>query len=414
MKALLAIALLCAAAPSLAADILIKGARVHTLGPAGTLESGSVLIRDGRIAAVGANVAAPAGAQVIDGTGLVVTPGIFAAHTQLGLRDVDGVDDSNDDSSKDDRFSASLDVVDGLNPRAGPVAESRVEGVTRAVTAPIAGDHGALPAGFGAVVNLGSAERFVTKPRAAAYLQAGERGAQLIGGSRPAAFAWLREAFEEVRNPRLWTGRPNREPLLSPLEAEALKPVLAGQVPLVALADRESDLRALLKLASEYRLKLIIQGGAEAHLVAKELAARKVPVLLDPSLTLPAKFESLRTVEDNAARLQKAGVTIAFIADGFPSQDARNLRQLAGIAVARGLPFEAALAAITRNPATIFGVDQDLGSLAVGKAADVVVWDGDPLELRTFPRHVFIDGRPVPKDTHQTRLRDRYLKRLQR
>ncbi len=414
MRILSMVLVLVAAAPVSATDILIRNARVHTLGPAGTLESGSVLIRDGRIAAVGANVAAPAGAQVIDGTGLVVTPGIFAAHTQLGLHDVDGVDDSNDDASKDERFSASLDVVDGLNPRAAIIAESRIEGVTRAVAAPGIGDHAALLGGFGAIVNLGSADRFVTKARAAAYLQAGERSAQLIGGSRPAAFAWLREAFEEVRNPKLWQGRPSREPLLSPLEAEALKPVLAGQVPLVALADRVADLRALMKLAADYKLRLIVQGGAEAHLVARELAQRKIPVLLDPSLTLPAKFESLATVEDNAARLQRAGVLTAFISDNFPSQDARNLRQLAGMAVARGLAWDAALASITLNPAKIFGVDQDLGSLAVGKAADVVLWSGDPLELRTFAKQVFIDGRPVPPQTHQTLLRDRYLKRLQR
>jgi len=414
MRILSLLLALVAAAPVAAADVLIRNARVHTLGPAGTLESGSVLIRDGRIAAVGANVAAPAGAQVIDGTGLVVTPGIFAAHTQLGLRDVDGVDDSADDASKDERFSAALDVVDGLNPRAGIIAESRIEGVTRAVAAPGIGDHAALLGGFGAVVNLGSADRFVTKARAAAYLQAGERSAQLIGGSRPAAFAWLREAFEEVRNPKLWQGRPGREPLLSPLEAEALKPVLAGQVPLVALADRVTDLRALMKLAAEYKLRLIIQGGAEAHLVAKDLAQRRIPVLLDPSLTLPARFESLATVEDNAARLQRAGVVTAFMSDAFASQDARNLRQLAGIAVARGLAWDAALASITLNPAKIFGVDQELGSLAVGKAADVVLWSGDPLELRTFAKQVFIDGRPVPPQTHQTLLRDRYLKRLQR
>ena len=402
-----------AAMPATAADVLIRNARVVTLGPAGTLASGSVLIRDGRIAAVGANVTAPAGAQVIDAGGMVVTPGIFAAHTQLGLRDVDAVDDSADDASKDKRFSASLDVVDGLNPRAAIVTEVRIEGVTRAVAAPQA-DHDALLAGFGAVVNLGSAERFVTRARAAAYLQAGEGGAALIGGSRPAAFAWLREVFEEVRNPKRWQGRPNREPLLSPLEADALKPVLAGQVPLVALAERVADLRALMKLAADYKLRLIIQGGAEAHLVARELAARNIPVLLDPSLTLPSRFETLAMVEDNAARLQKAGVTTAFIADGFPSQDARNLRQLAGIAVQRGMSWDAALASITLNPAKVFGVDQELGSLAPGKTADLVVWDGDPLELHTFPKHVFIDGRAVAQDSHQTRLRDRYLKRLQR
>ncbi|MGH8442105.1 MAG: amidohydrolase family protein, partial [Nevskiaceae bacterium] len=412
MRTLLCAALLFAGAPALAADVLIKNAKIHTAGPAGTIASGSVLVRDGRIAAVGGAVAAPKGAQVIDGTGLVVTPGVFAAYTQLGLREIDGIDETADDASKDKRFSASLDVVDGLNPRAAIIAIDRAEGVTRAVAAPQT-DHDALLAGLGAVVNLGSIDRFVMRPRAAMYLTAGEGGAQLIGGSRPASYAWLREAFEEVRNPKLWQGRPSREPLLSPLEAEALKPVLAGQVPLVAQADRASDLRTLMKLASDYRLRLVIQGGAEAHLVARELAQRGIPVVLDPSLTLPQRFESLATVEDNAARLQRAGVVTAFMSDDMASQDARNLRQLAGIAVQRGMPWDAALASITINPAKIFGVDREVGSIVVGKAADLVVWDGDPFELRTWPRHVFIDGRAVPAETRQTKLRDRYLKRLQ-
>lgn len=411
MRAFLAVALMLAVAPTFAADILIKNAKIHTAGPAGTLATGSVLVRDGRIAAVGASVAA-GGAQVIDGTGLVVTPGIFAAYTQLGLREIDGVDETADDASKDRRFSASLDVADALNPRAAIIAIERAEGVTRAVAAPQT-DHDALLAGLGAVVNLGSIDRFLMRPRAAMYLTAGEGGAQLIGGSRPAAYAWLREAFEETRNPKLWSGRPAREPLLSPLEADALKPVLAGQVPLVVTADRASDLRTLMKLASDYRLRLVIQGGAEAHLVARELAQRNIPVVLDPTQALPQRFESLSTVEDNAARLNRAGVVTAFMSDDFASQDARNLRQLAGIAVARGMAWDAALASITINPARIFGVDREVGSIAVGKAADLVVWDGDPFELRTWPKHVFIDGRAVPPETRQTKLRDKYLKRLQ-
>ncbi|MGH8028934.1 MAG: hypothetical protein ACREO3_03265, partial [Arenimonas sp.] len=169
MRAFLALLLLCAATPSLAADILIKGARVHTLGPAGTLQSGDVLIRDGRIAAVGATVPAPRGAEVIDAASMVVTPGLFAAHTQLGLREIDAVDETADEASKDKRFSASLDVVDGLNPRVATITVSRVEGVTRAVAAPMAGENAALLAGFGAVINLGSIDRFVTRSRAAMY-----------------------------------------------------------------------------------------------------------------------------------------------------------------------------------------------------------------------------------------------------
>jgi imidazolonepropionase-like amidohydrolase len=405
--------LLVLAAPALAEELFIKGAKIHTMGPAGTLASGNLLVRDGLIVAVGANVAAPAGAKVIDAAGLVVTPGLVAAHTQLGLREVDGVEESADDAADDKRFSANLDVVDGLNPRAASIAVARIEGVTHAVAAPAVGKRDGLLAGYGAVVNLGSTERFVTRARAAMYLQAGERGAQLIGGSRPAALAWLREVFEETRNPKLWQGRPNREPLLSPLEAKALEPVLAGQVPLVAAADRASDLRALLKLATDYRFRLVVLGGAEAHLVARELARQDVAVILDPTGNLPARFEALAATDANAAKLQAAGVTIAFMSDAFASQDARNLRHLAGNAVARGLPWDAALAAITVNPARIFGIERERGSLAAGKAADLVIWDGDPLELRTYPRAVYIDGKLVPPVSRQTLLRDRYLRRGQ-
>jgi imidazolonepropionase-like amidohydrolase len=411
MKISTAVLLLGLAAPAGAEDLLIKGARVHTMGPAGTLAVGDVHVRDGLIIAVGASVAAPAGAKVVDASGLVVTPGLIAAHTQLGLREIDAVDEAADDAADDARFGANLDVVDGLNPRSSVIAVTRIEGVTHAVAAPAIGERDGLLAGYGAVVNLGSPERFVTRPRAAMYLQAGEEGAQLLGGSRPAALAWLREVFEETRNPKLWMGRPNRMPLLSPLEADALKPVLAGQVPLVAAADRASDLRALLRLAAEYKLKLIVRGGAEAHLVARELARANVPVILDPTANLPARFEALAATDANAARLHAAGVTIAFMSDDL--HNTRNLRQLAGNAVARGLPYEAALAAITVNPARIFGIERERGSLAAGKAADLVIWDGDPLELRSYPKAVYADGRLVPPVSRQTLLRDRYLRRAQ-
>ncbi|MGH8482360.1 MAG: amidohydrolase family protein [Nevskiaceae bacterium] len=411
MRTLAALMLVVVAAPAVAADLLIRGGRVHTLGPAGTLETGSVLIRDGRIAAVGAALEAPAGAQVIDASGKIVTPGIVAAYTQIGLREIDGVPQSVDDATVDDRFGATLDVTDALNPRSVAIAVNRIEGVTRAIAAPVAGKRDALLSGFGALVNLGSSSRFVTRERVALFATGGEEAAALMGGSRPAALAWLREVFEEVRNPKAWTGRPNREPLLSPLEAEALKPVLEGRVPLVVSAHRASDLRVLLKLAADYRLRLVVHGGGEAHLVAPELAARKVPVILDPTWNLPARFEALAAADDAAARLQRAGVLIAFMQDGDTFQNARNLRQLAGNAVARGLPWDAALAAITLNPARIFGAGAELGSLEAGKLADVVIWDGDPLELQSYPVQVLIDGSAVPAESRQTQLRDRYLRR---
>lgn len=391
--------------------VLIQNATVHTVSAAGTLRNASVLIRDGRIEAVGAGaIGAPAGASVIDAAGAAITPGLFDAYTQLGLKEIDGVAETGDEATSDARFSASLDVADALNPRSSLVAINRLEGVTRALSAPQPGDRPVLISGLGAIINLGSIRDFVLKPRVAMFVQAGEPAAQLVGGSRPAAFALLRESFEEARNPKLWLGRPNREPLLSPLDVAALKPVLEGRVPLVASAHRAADIQSLLRLASEFNFRLIIEGGAEAHLLVAELAARKVAVIMDPTYNLPSRFESLAARADSAAILERAGVLIAF--SNRDAHNSRNIRQLAGNAVAHGLPWEAALAAITHNPAKIYGVDGVLGSIEPGKSADLVIWDGDPLEVTSFPRQVFIDGQPVTMESRQTLLRDRYLRRL--
>lgn len=392
-----------------AGALFIKDATVHTVSAAGTLTKAGVLIRNGRIEAVGAGLAAPAGAKIIDAAGAAVTPGLFDAYTQLGLKEIDGVEETGDDSPKDARFGAALDVRDALNPRSTLIAINRIEGLTRAMSAPDPGAQPGLISGFGAIINLGGIQNFVSQPRAAMFAQGGEQAAQMIGSSRSAAFALLRETFKEVRNPKLWAGRPNREPLLSPLEAAALEPVLEGRVPLVVSVHRASDIQSLLNLAGEFGFRLIIQGGAEAHLLAAELAAGKVPVILDPLNNLPSRFESLAARSDNAALLQQAGVLIA-ISSG-DTHNSRNIRQLAGNAVTHGLPWEAALAAITHNPARIYGVSEKLGSIEPGKTADLVIWDGDPLEVTSFPRQVFIDGRAVKMESRQTLLRDRYLKR---
>lgn len=416
MKArLLALLLCCAAAPAAAETVLLRGGKVHTVAAAGTLAQADVLLQDGRIAAIGARLAPPANAEVVDATGLVVTPGLFDAYTQLGLVEIHGVDETADYSSKDKRFGASLDVVDGLNPASVLIQVSRSEGLTRAVAAPLSGEHDGLFAGWGAVLNLGgyggSVRALVQRPQAAMFVAAGEAAAQRVGGSRLAAFALLRESLEEARQPQRWMGRPNREPLLSPLEAAALKRVLDGRAPLVVSVQGAADIQALLALADEYRFRPVIQGGAEAHRLAADLAARGVPVVLDPLANLPDRFERVAARADSAAILHRAGVLIA-LSEG-DSHNARNVRQLAGNAVAHGLPWDAALAAITRNPARIYGVDGAVGSIEVGKAADLVLWDGDPLEVTSFARRVFIDGRTVPLQNRQTLLRDRYLKRMQ-
>ncbi len=398
---------------TLADSIAITNAEVHTLGRAGVITHGTLLIRDHRIEAVGENLSPPPGARVIDAGGKPVTPGLFDAYTSLGIKEIDGVSESDDSASRKPHLGAALDAADAFNPRSTLIPVNRIEGLTRAVTAPENGND-SLFAGQGAVISLGSLSNWLVKPKAAMYAELGEGGAKLAGGSRSATWATLRGYLEEVRRagtPRLNPDRPSE---LSQLDVEALKPVLAGEEPLVVYVNRASDILGALKFAEDNNLRLVVRGGAEAWLVAPQLAERKVPVILDPRLDLPQHFESLAARADAAALLQKAGVLLAItLDDGFGSHNARNLRQLAGNAVVHGLDREAALAAITLNPARVYGVDGTLGSLEAGKIADVVIWDGDPLETTSFPRTVLIEGVEVPMRSRQTELRDRYMQKLQ-
>ena len=394
-----------------AASLALTHARIHTLA-AGTLDDATLVVRNGVIEAIGTGLTPPEDARVIDSKGAVITPGLFDAYSHLGLDEIEQVEETINSHSDNPRYSAALDVVDGLNPRSVLVPVNRIEGITQVMAAPTTGGEGPLFAGRGAVISLGTPEAFVTKGQAAMFVTAGEAGAARVKGGRPALLLALREAFEEVRH--LGTSSPvQRAAQLGQLDAEALKPVLAGEQPLVADVHRAADILTLLQLAEDYGIRLIIHGGAEAHLVAAQLAARQVPVILDPTLNLPAAFESLASSADAAAILAKAGVRIAVSSQGSGggSANSRNIRQLAGNAVAHGLPWDAALAAVTLNPAAIYGVDFTLGSLAVGKQANFVVWDGDPLEVTSSAVQVYAAGRAIVMKSRQTELRDRYVQR---
>jgi imidazolonepropionase-like amidohydrolase len=239
----------------------------------------------------------------------------------------------------------------------------------------------------------------------------GEEGAELAGGSRAAAFLLLREALQDARDyaahREAFARGERREYALSRLDLEALVPVVEGELPLLVAADRASDLLAAVRLADEEGLRLVLAGAAEAWMVADALAAAGVPVLLAPLGNLPSSFEALGATLANAARLHAAGVPVAFMSGD--SHNARNLRQDAGNAVAWGLPWDAALAGMTTVPARIWGLEGTYGRLEPGYEADVVVWDGDPLEVTTYPERVFIRGEEMSPVTRQTRLRDRYL-----
>jgi imidazolonepropionase-like amidohydrolase len=186
--------------------------------------------------------------------------------------------------------------------------------------------------------------------------------------------------------------------------------VLSGAAPLIVGINRAADIRTLIKLKQNRNLNVIILGGSEAWKVARELSIAGIPVILDPTANLPSQFEDLGATLQNAARLNAAGVTIAF--DGTASASGSHslflTPQLAGNAVANGLPYGVAMAALTINPAKIYGVSATHGTLEVGKVADVVIWDGDPLELSSRPTNVFIGGRSMPLGNRQEALRDRY------
>ena len=215
----------------------------------------------------------------------------------------------------------------------------------------------------------------------------------------------LQDALDFSRNRAAWNSAQRRAYARGRLDLEALVPVVRGELPLAVQANRASDLLAAMRLAQEFRPKLILMGAAEGWRVAGELAAQKVPVVIKPLTNIPS-FDALDATLENAARLSKAGVTL--VLSSFDTHNARNLRQEAGNAIAYGLDREAALRAVTLTPAEVWGIAARHGSLEPGKDADVVVWSGDPFELTTGREHVFIQGREMSRDTRQRQLLERY------
>jgi imidazolonepropionase-like amidohydrolase len=406
------LAALCAslAAPAIAATTAIVGATIFSADQAGVIRDGTLIMRDGKIAAIGNNLPVPAGATIIKADGKIVTPGFFAPLSGIGVTEVDGVASTNDRPSVHKRYSAAIDMADAYNPRSMRVAMTRIDGVTSVMVSPLSRRSGGILTGLGAVASLGTKPDWRIKTQAAMFGSFGEQGAG-IAGSRASAVLTLREMFEEVRNAGKPRNGPDMDSLLSTLDIAALRPVLAGKVPLVLAANRASDIEAAIALSQQYKFKLVIDGGAEAWLVARQLAQHKVGVILDPELVLPVDFESLGARADNAKILIDAGVLVAFTSGQTSGTNTRNMRFLAGNAIGSGgVDPQAALAAVTINPARIYGVDKQVGSLAVGKLADVVVWDGDPFELDSFPNAVYIGGEKMPQQSRPTELRDKYLK----
>lgn len=395
---------------SFAETYAITNATVHTLGEAGTLRNAMVVIEDGKVTAVGTNVSVPARAEFLDATGKIVTPGIFDPVSSLGIIEIGGVEQSVDDTLGNS-YGPAFSIADAVNPRSTLIPINRIEGVTRAFVVPDAGEGGNVLAGQAAVIHLGGVTDFLVERDAGMIAFLGESGSGIAGGSRAGALLKLREALQDAQdfkdNRDNYDAGQRRSYSLSRLDLEALQAVIDGDMPLLAHVQQVSDIEALLRLKDEFDLSVVIVGGAEAWIIADQIATAGVPVILNPLANLPGRFESINSTLENAARLEKAGVQIAFAIG--TSHNARNLTQSAGVAVAYGLPWEAGLRAITVNPAMIYGQSESCCTIEVGKEADVVIWDGDPLEVTTFASQVFIRGEKISMQSRQTLLRDRYM-----
>lgn len=390
------------AAPAPASSQLVVSADELHIGDGTVLKDATVVIRAGRIVQVG-------GPELRGGDSLhapVITPGLIAADTQLGLVEIDLESSTRDDARATDHpIRAAYDASGAFHAESSLIQVQAIAGVTTAAVAP----GGGLLSGQVAWVDLVHGDHRGALVRAGVAVD-GSLG-RSYGGSRAAALAKLHEVLTDARVYRTrkdaYERAQSRPFAAHALDLQALQPALAGQVPFTLTADRASDILAALDLAREYKLRLVIIGGAEAWKVAGELAATRTPVVLQPSRNLPVSFDALGARLDSAALLAAAGVpvVIAWLDD---SHNLRNITQEAGIAAAHGLPREAALRAITLEPALAYGQGATHGSLAAGKVANLVLWSGDPLELSSRPVQVFIRGRAIPMVSRQTLLRDRY------
>ena len=446
IRPLIAALLAVAALPASAQTIAITGGKVALGDGSEPIPDGVVIIRNGRIAAAGLNVGIPHDAQMIDARGKWVTPGIVAGFSRLGLTEIDlGGDGTTDDKANGGPFGAAIDIAPVVNPNSSTIPVNRADGITRAVVAPNVAKS--IFAGQGAVIDLGADMEPVTRARLFQFVEFGETGADAAGGSRASAYVLFRNALKEASELRRYTpsissarqpgeeiDRPivrnpnesreygpdaqrSEDVLLTRFDAAALVPVLQGRQHLLIHVERARDILNVLNLKRDYPLlKIVLVGASEGWLVADRIAASRIPVIASAVNDLPSSFEQLAATQSNVGRLRDAGVEVSIgMIDDNDTRYLFNERQYAGNLVAlgnvpdaNGVRWGEALAMITSRPAEALGLGRDLGSLAPGRRADVVIWSGDPLQVSSNAEVVFIDGVQQPMDTRQTKLRERY------
>ncbi|MCB2047339.1 MAG: amidohydrolase [Novosphingobium sp.] len=365
----------------------------------------TIVLKDERILSVSRGGPIPSGARIVDAAGRPVTPSLAAAATQIGIVGIGSAEDTRDEAVTSGPAGAGFDISRAVDANDLTIQEARAQGLASAMIYPDAGNG--VFAGKGAMLHLVPGRDPVSMADAAMFAAPSGKKA---GGSRAAAWTLIRNGLTEARRPASPANGP-RDDLLDPLDIEALRPVAAGRIPLAITANRESDIRQAIALAKDYGIRVVVVGGAEAWRVASALASSRIPVIIDPLDDLPFSYDAVGARRDNAAILAKAGVPIAFMVSAqgiYLSYDVGPaLREGAGIAVANGLSRGEALRAITTAPSQVW-TGRPPSGLVAGAAADLVVWDGDPLEPSSAPSRVFIAGREVSPVTRQTLLRDRY------
>ena len=386
--------------------ILIQNATVITAADSQVLENTDLLIDSGLIAVIGRGLIDD-DAIKIDASNQIITPGLIAPHSQLGLKEISQERETRDDSTQ--YFSAGFSIVDAFNPSSTLIPYNRSGGITSAIVIPSSAKT--IYSGMASVFKLDS--ELITDSIAKDIAMAVSFG----GGSdsRASQILLLEDSFDKAL--RFIVSREQYS-LIADFnfddykirDLEAIFRVLNKEIPLIVRSNRAKDLLRMISVGNKYGIKIIFHGAKEAWRIADILAVEGIPVILDPMDNIPGSFDAIAARMDNAYLLNKAGVKIL-----ITSQETHNSylsRQGAGNAVAHGLPQNEAIKALTANVAEVFGLSDELGTIEVGKVADLVVWDGNPLEVSSFATSVFIDGKQVSLVSRSTRLRDRYLRKL--
>jgi imidazolonepropionase-like amidohydrolase len=387
---------------------------VPVVGP--KVQNGTVVIQDGKIAAAGAGVAIPAGATVIDARGLFVYPGMIDSGTRLGLVEIGSVP-GGQDTQELGQFNPQDDVLSAVNPHSAHIGITRANGVTSVITSA----EGGLIQGTAALIDMdgwtpdemaqsGRVAMVMTYPRIGGGGRFGRgRGGPGQGDAGETQNRQVRDLMDYLRNAKAYNERVN--PVPQNLAYAALGPALRGEVPVVFDVQTEGQIRGALAVADTFKLKVVLRGATEAWMLADTLAARKVPVIVGPMVSVPEGDAPYDAIYAMPGVLAKAGVTIAFQTNDGGEGDSRNLPYNAALATAYGLDPDEALRAVTINPARIWGVGDRLGSLQTGKVANLFVTTGDPLDVRSVVKHVFIRGQLMVWDDRHTLLYEKFRAR---